>query len=380
MNSRSIHFNTLIFLIIIFTSCANKKDVPEEVVSAIDETSLTLTPDQFKTSGVALGKPETRILSDNISANGKLDVPPQNLVTVSAPLGGFVKSTHLLQGMYVHKGEILVELQDPAYIQLQQDYVEGASQLEYAKAEYERQQTLAKENVNAQKTLQQAKSNFEILRAKVNGLKAKLSIINIKPSELADGNIQETVKLRSTINGYVTDVNVNLGQHVNPSDALFKLVDTGHLHAELYVFEQDIPKLKIDQKVTFNLLNDSKERTATVHLIGREISNERTVRVHCHLDEEDKTLLPGMYIKAKIEINAIETQTLPDDAIVNFEGTHYVFSTSDSKTFKMEKVMTGTTQNGFTAVTFENLKENQSIVLKGAYVLLSKLKNSGEEE
>lgn len=379
MNFSKTYSLAIIALTIITIGCSTKQQAADDSVP-MDESSLTLTPDQFKAIGIVLGKPETRTMSDLITANGKLDVPPQNLVTVSAPLGGFVKNTHLLQGMYVRKGEVLVELQDPEYIQLQQDYLEGASELELAKAEFERQDALAKENVNAQKTLQQAKSHYEILQAKVSGLKAKLAIINIKPSDIEGGNIQEVIRLRSSINGYVTDVNVNLGQHVNPSDALFKLVDTSHLHAELYVFEQDMPKLKIDQKVTFNLINETKQRAATVHLIGREISNERTVRVHCHLDEEDKNLLPGMYIKASIEVNSGEARTLPDDAIVNFEGTHYVFTTPDEKTFTMEKVTTGTSQDGFTSVTFENSDQNRSVVLKGAYVLLSKLKNSEEEE
>lgn len=379
MNFSKTYSLAIIALTIITIGCSTKQQAADDSVP-MDESSLTLTPDQFKAIGIVLGNPETRTMSDHITANGKLDVPPQNLVTVSAPLGGFVKNTHLLQGMYVRKGEVLVEVQDPEYIQLQQDYLEGASELELAKAEFERQDALAKENVNAQKTLQQAKSHYEILQAKVSGLKAKLAIINIKPSDIEGGNIQEVIRLRSSINGYVTDVNVNLGQHVNPSDALFKLVDTSHLHAELYVFEQDIPKLKIDQKVTFNLINETKQRAATVHLIGREISNERTVRVHCHLDEEDKNLLPGMYIKASIEVNSGEARTLPDDAIVNFEGTHYVFTTPDEKTFTMEKVTTGTSQDGFTSVTFENSDQNRSVVLKGAYVLLSKLKNSEEEE
>src|SRR5690606_16990108 len=132
---------------------------------------------------------------------------------------------------------------------------------------------------------------YESLRARVEGLKARLAIINIEPEKLTDGNIRKTIHLYSPIAGYVTDVNVNLGQFVNATDELFKIVDTGHLHAELYVFEQDIPHLKVNQRVAFTLINENKTRMAHVYLIGREINAERTIRVHCHLDEEDKNLL-----------------------------------------------------------------------------------------
>jgi cobalt-zinc-cadmium efflux system membrane fusion protein len=289
-----------------------------------------------------------------------------------------------LQGMRVKQGQVIAVLENLDYIQMQQDYLEVKSQLEYATKEHERQQELAKENVNALKTLQLAKSTWQTLLAKENGLKQKLAVLNINLPALEKGNIQRTINVITPISGYVTQVNVNLGQFVTPADILFRIVNTEHLHAELTVFEKDVPKLKIGQLVRFTLANETAQRTATVHLIGREISPERTVRVHCHLEQEDTQLLPGTYLQAMIETGAADVKALPEAAVVNFENKAYVFVKkpgSDSTFhFNMVEVQQGNSEQGYTEVTFPKGTPDVEVVVKGAYDLLAKMKNSGEHE
>ncbi|WP_143310801.1 efflux RND transporter periplasmic adaptor subunit [Chitinophaga vietnamensis] len=365
-------------------SCGGAKEKPVTAHHEEAPNTVELSALQFRTAGITFGQPEEREISSAVKVNGMLDVPPQQLVSVSVPMGGFIKQTTLLQGMPVKKGQVIAVLENLDYIQLQQDFLDVRSQLEYAKAEYERQQELARENVNALKTLQQAKATYQSLTVKENGLQQKLGLLNINLPQLIKGGIQRTVNVYAPISGYVTQVNVNLGQFVNPADILFRIVNTEHLHAELTVFEKDIPKLKIGQQVRFTLANETRERTATVHLIGREISQERTVRVHCHLDKEDTQLLPGTYLQAMIETGAAKVKALPEAAVVNFENKSYVFvknnSSDSTHHFTMTEVLKGNTEQGYTEVNFLKETPANDIVVKGAYDLLAKMKNSGEEE
>ena len=133
-------------LSVFVSSCANKVEETKKEEKPIETNSVELTENQFKVADVTLGKIEMKALSGAIKVNGMLDVPPQNLVSISAPMGGFVKSTELLQGMKVVKGQVIAVMQNAEYIQLQQDYVDNKSQLEYLEAEYKRQEELAKEN------------------------------------------------------------------------------------------------------------------------------------------------------------------------------------------------------------------------------------------
>ncbi len=363
-------------------SCSAKKEErPADNNAKKQRDVVMLTNAQRQTADIALGKVEKKTLSGTLRVNGKLDVPPQNLVSVSAPFGGFLKSTDMLQGKPVKKGEMIATMQNPEYIQLQQDYLDSKSQLEFLRAEYHRQEDLAAENVNAKKSLQQAKAAYESKEATVNGLHAKLKMLNIDFSALDGGDISSTINLYSPISGFVTEVNFNIGSFVNPTDVLFKIVDATHVHAELTVFEKDIVKIRKGQKVRFTLAGDTKERIATVYLIGREISPDRTVRIHSHLDEEDADLLPGMYLTALIELQNNPVDALPDDAVVDYGGRHYIFVANGKDEFRQVEVKTGMRELGYTEVTLPDALDPVAtdIVIRGAYSLLSKLKNTEGE-
>jgi cobalt-zinc-cadmium efflux system membrane fusion protein len=378
----------------LLSSCAKDQQEAEHVEEhAHEETVVAFTKEQFETVGVTLGNVEQKQISGTIRVNGVLDVPPQQLISVSAPLGGFLRKTDLLQGSRVRKGQVIATIENMDFIQMQQDYLEAKGSFEFAKADYERQQQLAKESVNSEKVLQQAKSNYTTWFSRYKGLQEKLKVLNLNLASVEEGNLTSMINLFSPINGYVTQVNVNIGKYVTPTDVLFEIVDTEHLHAELIVFERDVPRLRIGQKVRFTLANETTERMATIYLIGREISADRTVQIHCHIDKEDKELLPGMYLNALVETGGALVQALPNDAVVDYQGRKYIFIEHDEQKsggkkseeaemhFEMVEVTIGNSELGYTEVTLPDsiVQKNMKVVLKGAYAMLSKMKNSEEE-
>lgn len=384
------NFAGLLFALFLLSCGSPQKkqetEVHEEKQQHEETDHVSLTPEQYEVAGIKLGALETRTLSGTIKVNGLLDLPPKNLVSISTPLEGIVKSTEMLQGMRVKKGTVVATIQNPEFIQMQQDFLDYKSQLDFLKQELSRQEELSVENVNSKKAVQKARSEYNSVSARLLGQRTRLSLLNINFSALENGRISKTFNLYAPITGYVTQVNTNTGAFASTKDMLFKIADTEHLHAELTVFEKDVPKLKIGQKVKFTLANEETERLATVFLIGREISKERTVQIHCHLDKEDRQLIPGMYLKAYVESGSNKVTALPEQAIVEFEGKKYVFiqlSEGDKAKkrlyeFQMMEVQTGITENGYSQVSIADRDRN--IVIKGAYDLLSKVKNAEEGE
>lgn len=405
------HSFVLVFFIAAVSACgSNSKPETEAISTKVPEeqhevvaTEVFLSEAQYKTADILLGNVEMKQISGTFKVNGVLDVPPQQQVSISIPMGGFLKKTDMLQGMRVKKGQLIAVIENPDYVQMQQDYLEAKSQLEYADADYERQQELAKENVNAQKTLQAAKASYQTLTARVNALKEKIRASGISLSAVDKGTIQSAINIYSPINGYVTEVNANIGRFINATDVLFEIVDTEHLHAELTVFEKDIPKLQIGQKIRFTLANETKERTAKVYLIGRKINSDRTVRIHCHIDVEDVHLLPGMFLKAIVESGQVQVNAVPNTAIVDYQGQKYIFiketpanavvktpgkekegetmHTEEAHHFKIVPVTIGSSDGGYTEINLPEdfNKAKEQVVFIGAYDLLSKMKNSEEE-
>ena len=343
---------------------------------------VTLSPAAQQAAGLKTGRVSTRPMGAGLTVNGTLDVPPESAISITAPLGGYVQSTQLLQGSRVRQGEVLAIIRNPEFVTLQQSYLETRSRLKFAQAELARQRELYQQEVAPLKNYQRAQAEAEALRVQTNGQAAQLRIAGLP----VGGAIVSTAALRTPRAGYVRAVNVTVGQSVTPTEALFEVVDPKHLHVELTVFERDVARVQKGQLIRFSLASDSassrRERTARVYLVGKAIGADRTVRVHGHLDQEnDPTLLPGLYVRATIETGRTEALVLPDAALVRFGSKDYAFAVEGAGRYRQVAVTRGRSEDGYTEVTLpENVPATTSFVTDGAYSLLAKLKNAEEEE
>jgi membrane fusion protein, heavy metal efflux system len=372
----------LIAMISMFSACGSKKTTEEKAQIKTDENVVTLTDAQLNNAGIQTGKLEQQSISSILKVNGVIDVPPQNMVSISVPLGGYLKSTKLLPGMHVKKGESIAIIEDQQYIQLQQDYLTAKAKLIFAKQEYERQKELNQSKASSDKVFQQALADYTSLNVLVQSLSEKLKLIGINPATRNAGNISKSVNIPSPISGFVSKVNVNIGKYVNPVDVLFEIVNPSDIHLALTIFEKDINKLFIGQKlIAYTNTNPEKKYPCKIILIGKDFSNDRSVEVHCHFANYDKSLVPGMYMNAEIEVKSDSVFALPSDAIVNYENKQYVFISKGDNQFEIREVKTGNSENGFTEIRLsdnQNLKDD-ILVTKGAYTLLMKMKNTSEE-
>ena len=126
-----------ILILLVATSCAaDKKETPAVETTEETETVVTLTEEQYKNAHLETGSISRRNVPAVLKVNGKIDVPPQNMVSVSFPLGGYLKSTKLLPGTHVSKGEVIAVMEDQQYIQLQQDYLTAKARQSYLENEY----------------------------------------------------------------------------------------------------------------------------------------------------------------------------------------------------------------------------------------------------
>ncbi|WP_214226128.1 efflux RND transporter periplasmic adaptor subunit [Pedobacter sp. B4-66] len=377
---KSIIFKYLPIILIpalIYGCSSNAKD-QSEVKAKTDESTVQLSPEQAKQIDLQVQEVEARNIGTALKLNGQINVPPQNLISVSVPLGGYLKSTNMLAGTQVGKGQVLAVIEDPQYIQLQQDYLSAKSKLSYAVKEYQRQKELNTAKAGSDKVLQQAENDFKNLSIESKGLAERLRLIGLNPGKLTEDNISRTINIYSPINGYVSKVNVNIGKYVTPSDIIFELVNPADIHLNLTVFEKDLNKIKIGQQVMAysNSLPNQKYITKIV-LVSHSLNNDRSTEVHCNFEQYDKSLVPGMYMNAEVQVETYNIDALPNDAFVNYENKDYVFVSNGNNSFKITEVIKGKTEEGFTAIN-SDLKGNK-IVVKGAYSLLMKLKNTIEE-
>ncbi|GAB3422187.1 efflux RND transporter periplasmic adaptor subunit [Niabella aquatica] len=372
---------TIIFVFIILSGCGNKEQATTAAASADAENVLQLSDEQLKSFVLSSVSIQEKNITQTLKLNGKVDVPPQNLVSVSSALGGYVKSTKLLPGMHFKKGEVIAVMEDNQFIQLQQDYLTAKAQLQNAEAEYLRQKELNQSKASSDKVYQQAKADYQTLQISGKALAEKLRLIHINPEQVSVSNIRQTANIYAPFNGFVAQVFVNVGKYVSPSDVLFELVNPNDLHLNLKVFEKDWDKIKAGQPLlAYTNTNTGKKYRGEIILIGKNISNDRAVEIHAHFKEDDGKLIPGMYMNAEIEIPESRAWVLPEESVVSFEGKQYVFEILDKNRFKMIAIQTGNTGNGWVAIINGDELKSKSIAQKGAYTLLMALKNKAEEE
>jgi len=378
--------NKVLFYFLLAGMIACKNDAEKTEASqkpgATEMNRVELSDAQLANASIAVDSLSTRAITMRIKVSGLVDVPPQSMVSVSIPLGGYLKSTKLLPGMRIRKGEVLAVLEDPQYIQLQQDYLVAAAKLRYAEADFNRQQALSSTQAASEKTLQMARAEFENQQITTKALAAKLALIHINPATLSAENISRTVQVFSPIDGFVSKVNVNIGKYVSPTEVLFELVDPSDIHLSLNVFEKDAPYLKIGQQVlAFSNHQPELKHEAEIFLVSHNINEDRAVQVHCHFEDYDQLLLPGMYMNAELVLNNRSVTALPQDAIVGWQNKTYVFEVLSKNSFEMKEVKVNGSSNGFSAVEPVGAawKPNAMYVTKNAYTLLMKLKNQGED-
>ena len=367
-------------MICLSTSCGGNKTEEQTPESKIKGNVVTLTDAQYKNASIETGQMGKQTVSSVLKVNGKIDVPPQNMVSVSVPLGGYLQSTKLLPGMHVSKGQVLAVIEDQQYIQIQQDYLTAKAELVYVEAQYNRQKELNQSKASSDKVFEQARAEYQKQMVLISALEQKLRLIGLRPEKTTTGNISKSINIYSPINGFVSEVNVNIGKYVNPSDVLFELVNPDDIHLALTVFEKDVSKLFIGQKlIAYTNTNPDKKYPCTIILISKNLSQERAAEVHCHFEQYDKTLIPGMYMNAEVEVSASNTSALPDEAIVRFENKQYVFVAKGRNQFEMQEIQTGNSENGYTAIINADKWTDQIFVIKGAYNLLMTMKNSSDE-
>ena len=378
-----------------------------EEVGQGEEGTVRLSPAQMQAIGLKLGPLQNRNLTATTKVTGELEVPPQSEASVSATVGGNVQVIKVIEGENVKKGHTLALLSHPDLVQMQVDLQEAASRLQYLEQEYKRQQRLYEQKVGSGRDLQEATSNYNTNKAQVEGLKSRLRILGLNPNTILTGKIIQSIPVVSPISGAVQKVNVNTGQYVSPQEQMFTIVDRSQIHADLMVFENDMGKVKVGQKVYFTVANSAdKEYTATVYNISPAFEKDvKAVHLHADIAGSVKNLIPGTYIEGRIAVDSTTALALPEEAIVQDGDQTFIFVkvgeaaaeeehaeevttnkknaskvTSKVWVFKQIPVATGASANGWMEVKLlETIPDNAQVAYSGAYNLISEMKKGSTE-
>ncbi|WP_111597984.1 efflux RND transporter periplasmic adaptor subunit [Chitinophaga skermanii] len=418
--------NAIIYFVLpaflLFGACQStpSKEMKEEEAQHEEHenpNTTTLTAEQIKSIGIETGHIEEKQLTASLKATGVLQVPNQNKAHINSLYSGVVQTLLIQPGNIVKKGQVIATLANPSFLQTQEEYISLASRINLAELEFNRQKELNEGNAGALKNLQAAETELKNLRTRRNALTQSLQLMGINPAQLTNGKLQTVLAVRSPIGGVVSSVTVKLGTYVDVTTPIAEVVDNSQLHLDLFVYEKDLPKLKNNQIIHFTLTNNpGKEYDAEIYSLGSSFEGEsKAINVHSRVKGDKTGLIDGMNVTAVVSLNQVTVPAVPSDAIVTFQGQDYIFVVTDphkedehhdakkedhdhsaephdhdhaptapaagtSVTFEKIPVAKGTSDVGYTEITLlKNIPADAKIVVKGAFFVLAKMNNTGEE-
>lgn len=383
MHTHKLNIFALLSLLslVVTTSCSKNESTENgiEVAEAPEDSrEIVLTEDQFRTMKMEWGALHTGEFSEEITVQGTVQIPVEGMREISAYYGGYVQDLTLLEGEAVKKGQVLFTLENPDFIRLQQDYLETKSQLTYLKSEFERQRTLASEQISAQKNLIKAEADYQSALAKTESLKKQLSLIQIHADQLTPESIKTKISVISPISGFVEDVFVVPGQFLPAAGKAVSLLSKDHIHVELVVFEKDANRVHPGQKVEF--ISPDKPADvleAQIYVVGQSINEQRQINVHAHLIDksQESKMTPGMFLQARIQLDPQQSLAVPEESVLEVDEERYILiqkaKTETGYILEKVKVIPGAKGKHYLAIQPEKVLDSTTVVLvKGGFNLL----------
>lgn len=360
----------------------------------IDFDHIPLTEKQVNAVDLKMGMAQNREMDATISAKGALVLRAQNMGEVASLMGGVVKAIYVKEGQLVKKGQMVATVENTDVVSLQREYFTAYKESELAKVDMERQLLLSKQGAGVKRTLQQAQKDYQVAHANLLGIGRQLAQMGISTSAVAKGKFTTAFPLHAPISGVVSQLTASLGSYADMQTPLMKIRNTQAVECDLNVFEKDLAKVKVGNRVTFSLTNQPGVKlSGTVYGMNQYFNDgSKSVAVHVKMDDASlKTsrinhvkLFDGMYVSGQIATGSQRCLALPSQAIVSTDGKQYVFALNGEPkkgeySFSRHEVTTGVTGGGFTEVKLcDHLKAGKKIVTDNAFYLASLTGEHGE--
>lgn len=201
-----------------------------------------------------------------VNATG--EVHAVDLVTVGAQTTGQIEKLYVDVGQKVKKGDMIAEIDSTT----QQNEVDinkvrlksyeaqlraAKTSLAIAEKQYERMQTLKKQNAASEEDLENAKDVYETALSKVAEVEASLKETEISLST-AETNLGYT-KITAPLDGTVVSVPVKEGQTVNSAmdtPTIVQIADLSRMEILMEISEGDVSHVRAGNKVRYYTLAD----------------------------------------------------------------------------------------------------------------------------
>ncbi len=348
-----------------------------------EHNDVHLTDEMIKKLNLEFGKVSIRKMERFISAPAKV-TPVKNLEAfLGSIIDGRVHEIFVNQGDYVKKGQTLAKIVNFHIGEIKGEYLKSKAEFEYTKENLERVKNLFEGNISSKKSFLLAKAEHEKAKGEFFAVSEKLASIGLTGKNIIkmeeDENINlPTLDIKAPISGSIVERNITVGEYIESSKNLFRIIDISKLWIDADIYEKDIPNVKLGQKVDviINTYPDKIYESEIIY-IGDVLNREtNTITVRSILNNHKNMLKPYMFAAVKIYYGQGENYlAIPISAVESNNEEKFVFIVEDENIFEKRNVICGIESDGLTEI-LAGLEENENIVIKGSFILRSELEKS----
>lgn len=371
--------NWLIYVILLIgglsVSCSAEEVSEDKEETSESSDKITLTEEMMFNGSIELGNLSLQSFDHTVMVNGRVEVVPSNMANVSSYFSGNVVEIAVMPGDNVKKGQKLLVIENPSFIQTQESYLLTKIDQENLKIEYERQKSLAEESITAKKTFQEAEKNYLQAQTKLAALTSELKMMGISAEKLTADKLSSRIAVYAPISGVISSVDVHIGAHVSPDVSAVNITgDEGKLIV-FEVYEKDIALVSNIESIQYRLGNSGDYFEANVVSVVPVVDGiTKSIKVLAE-PVEKVDLLAGTYVYGKIGTSKTESWALPADAVLKDSEGSYIWIKVNSENegehdFRKMYIDLGATANGYVELpNVEELDPETVVIVKGGFNL-----------
>lgn len=293
---------------------------------------------------------------NTLKLSGKVQANEKASSVQTAHFGGRLEHlSYKSIGEYVSKGSLIATVYSPELVTAQNEFIETL--------------TIKKTQPELYKAVRNKLKNWKISENQIQQIENNKTVIT-------------NFKMYANVSGYIDEILVQEGSHVNEGAPLFKVTNLASVWAVFDVYENDIRKLKIGQniKIKLNAYPD-KVIKAKINFIDPILnSTTRTIAIRATLNNGNKKLKPGMLLSSEVQLTKVNPNTsnkavsseveIPKTAIMwtGKRSIVYIKPNKNESIFELREVTLGN-DNGTNYTITSGLENGEEVVVNGTFTV-----------
>jgi len=332
---------------------------------------FTIPQDQMSHVQVLTVQPTT--IERSLRLTGAVAYNSFHTTPVITQVSGPVSRIVVVPGQRVTKGDPMLYVASPDYLQLRTNYLKARDAYALAQKARARAQDLYDHHAIAQQVLEQAQSTEVQAQGDLASTQAALKVMGITdPDALVNAPPSFEVPLKAPIGGVVVEQDVSVGQLIQPgSTQCFMVSDLSNVWVLVNVYQRDLPYVRVGDSVTIQTDAYPEVFHGRISYVAPSLDpNTRTLQARIETNNPGDKLKKDMYVVATVKAGAIRNAiALPDAAVLrDTENQPFVYIGTSPNQFGRRTVTLGESTNGQTEIT-SGLSAGDRVIGNGSLFL-----------